>query len=135
WYVAPYFLVADVTAAANHYRDVLGFHYDRLWGDPPGFCMVKRAGIVVMLNQVDGARPNPNRRADPDPHAGEWDAYVWVDDADALHAEFASRGAKIVRGLCDQHYGCRDFEVDDLDGYRLCFGHDISAPREPLPAR
>ena len=124
WSVAPYFVVADVVAAADWYRDVLGFRYDRLWGDPPRFCMVYRAGVVVMLSQLDDAPPRavrPNRAADPE--GGAWDAYVWVDDADALHAEVAARGATIARPPCDQPYGCRDFEVDDRDGYRICFGH------------
>lgn len=53
---------------------------------------------------------------------GAWDAYVWVDDADALHAEFRANGVKIVRPPCDQEYRCRDFEIDDISGDRLCFG-------------
>ena len=51
WSVAPFFIVDDVVATANFYRDKLGFHYDRFWGDPPGFCMVHRAGITI--NTVD----------------------------------------------------------------------------------
>lgn len=132
WSIAPYFLVKDVVAAANVYRDQLGFKYDRFWGEPPCFCMVRRAGVTILLSEVmrgsDESRtstpPNPNSRAAP----GEdcWDAYLWVDNADALHAEFKRNGVKIARELCDQEYGCRDFEVEDLDGYRLCFGHDLN---------
>ena len=48
-------------------------------------------------------------------------------DEKELSAEFTARGAAIVRGLCDQSYGCRDFEIDDLNGYRLCFGHDLES--------
>ena len=126
WNVAPYFIVDDVVAAANHYRDRLGFEYERFWGDPPGFCMVHRSGIVIMLSQMETTDAvRPNRLVDPE--RGAWDAYVWVDDADALYAELKSRGAQIVRDLCDQIYGCRDFEVDDRNGYRLCFGHDIES--------
>jgi predicted enzyme related to lactoylglutathione lyase len=116
--------VQDVVATASWYRDRLGFAYDRFWGDPPCFCMVGRNGVVVMLSQVEGGGPiRPNRLADP---AGEaWDAYVWVDDADELERDVRARGAAVVRGLCDQPYGCRDFEVEDCNGYRLCFGHDL----------
>ncbi|MEO0345700.1 MAG: hypothetical protein AAF229_05535 [Pseudomonadota bacterium] len=39
---APVLLVADVEAAANYYRDQLGFRYDQPWGDPPGFCILWR---------------------------------------------------------------------------------------------
>jgi len=67
----------------------------------------------------------PNRFVDPE--GGSWDAYIWIDDADALYKEFKSKGVKITRDLCDQPYGCRDFDIEDCNGYRLCFGHDIEA--------
>lgn len=122
WHIAPYFIVDDVVTTANFYRDKLGFSYDRFWGEPPAFCMVGRSGCTIMLSRLDEpghARPNHT----VDPERGAWDAYLWVEDADALHAEFTARGVTIARGLCDQEYGCRDFEVDDPNGYRLCFGH------------
>ena len=122
WNIAPYFIVDDVIATANFYRDKLGFCYDRFWGEPPCFCMVRRSGITIMLSQFDGAM-RPNHLVDPE--RGAWDAYVWVDDADALHREFTSKGVKIARDISDQPYGCRDFDVEDCNGYRLCFGHDI----------
>lgn len=121
WSIAPYFLVDDVVMTANFYRDKLGFQYERFWGDPPGFCMVYRRGVVIMLSQVGVLRPN--RLADPEGEA--WDAYIWVEDADALYAEFTASGVKIARPICDQPYGCRDFDIEDCNGYRLCFGHDI----------
>jgi predicted lactoylglutathione lyase len=124
WWVAPFFNVRSVVASANYYRDKLGFHFDRFWNEPPSFCMVKRGGIIIMLSQNDQpAAIRPNRLVDPE--EGAWDAYVWVDDADKLFAEYQSRGVKIVRPPCDQVYKCRDFEADDLDGYRLCFGHTL----------
>ncbi len=124
WVVAPYFFVPDVVSAAHYYRDTLGFSFDRFWGDPPSFCMVKRGGVIIMLAQVENGRlVRPNSLADRE--GGAWDAYIWVPDAGVLHAEFAGKGATIARGLCDQHYGCRDFEVLDCNGYRLCFGQII----------
>jgi predicted enzyme related to lactoylglutathione lyase len=124
WSIAPYFIVDDVVATANFYRDKLGFRYERFWGDPPAFCMVHREGIVIMLSQFDTPGVmRPNSRAIPGGDA--WDAYVWVEDADRLHAEFRERGVTIARGLCDQPYGNRDFDIEDCNGYRLCFGHDI----------
>jgi len=122
WSIAPCFIVDDVVRTANHYRDTLGFHYERFWGDPPSFCMVKRGGIVIMLAQFDEAgHGRPNHTVDPE--RGAWDAYVWIENADELHAELKAKGANITRDVCDQEYGCRDFEVDDCNGYRLCFGH------------
>ena len=121
WTIAPYFIVDDVGATANYYRDKLGFNYDRLWNEPPSFCMVEREGVVIMLAQfeITGVM-RPNRTVDPE--EGAWDAYIWVNDSDKLCEEFKSKGVKIVRDISDKLYGCRDFDVEDCNGYRLCFG-------------
>jgi uncharacterized glyoxalase superfamily protein PhnB len=125
WSIAPYFLVDDVVATANYYRDQLGFQYERFWGEPPAFTMVYRNGVVIMLScGPKTGVTRPNRLADPEEAGDAWDAYVWVDDADALFSEFTAKGVKIARGICDQPYGCRDFDVEDCNGYRLCFGHN-----------
>ncbi len=124
WSIAPYLIVDDVVTTANYYRDKLGFHYERFWGEPPSFCMVIRNGIVIMLGQLEQTGVmRPNRTVDPE--GGAWDAYIWIDNADALHAEFTSKGVKITSDVCDQVYDCRDFNVEDCNGYRLCFGQDL----------
>lgn len=123
--IAPEFYVADVAKAAAYYRDVLGFQYDMIWGEPPCFCMPTRDEMTVMLKEVsDKSRIRPNGTD------GEWDAYVWVRDADLLFAEFKVKGAKVVYEPCDQeYYGNREFAIRDLDGYVIAFGHNIEAKR------
>jgi predicted enzyme related to lactoylglutathione lyase len=124
WCIAPYFIVDDVVTTANFYRDRLGFEYERFWGEPLCFCMVQRNGVVLMLKQLERkGLMRPNRTADPEEAA--WDAYIWVENADALYAEFQSKGVTIARPICDQDYGCRDFDVEDCNGYRLCFGQNL----------
>jgi predicted enzyme related to lactoylglutathione lyase len=126
WSIAPYFVVDDVIATANYYRDSLGFAYDRFWNEPPSFCMVARNGVVIMLAQLERTGVmRPNRYVDPE--GGAWDAYLWIDQVDALNAEFKARGVKITRDVCDQPYGCRDFDIEDCNGYRLCFGEPLKA--------
>ena len=84
--------------------------------------MVRRDRVQLMLRGPNyGGRPQPNRALDCD----TWDAYLYVRDVDALHAELGRRGATILRPPEDQVYGCRDFEVQDLDGYVICFGQDL----------
>ena len=125
WGIAPYFLVDDVVTTANFYRDKLGFHYERFWGNPPAFCMVRRAGIVIMLSQFPRTESmRPNHLADP--NGGAWDAYVWVDDVEGLYHEFQRKAVNIARDICNQPYGNRDFDVEDCNGYRLCFGQDVT---------
>ena len=126
WGIAPYLVVTDVVATANYYRDKLGFGYERFWNEPPSFCMVRRNGVTIMLAQLgQPGSMRPNRLVDPEGEA--WDAYVWVDDADALIAEYRLAGVRIARDICDQPYGCRDFDVEDCNGYRLCFGQDMGS--------
>jgi predicted enzyme related to lactoylglutathione lyase len=88
--------------------------------------MVWRNGVCIMLAQLEQTGVMRQNRL-VDPEGGAWDAYVWIDDADALAAEFRSKGVKIVREVCDQPYGCRDVDVEDCNGYRLCFGQDLGS--------
>lgn len=117
--VAPVLLVRDVVAAAEYFRDCLGFGYDRLWGEPPNFCMVRRDGCTIMLSQAPAS-------AGLVPHwrvaEGMWDAYFWVEDVDALYAEFTQRGAIIDYHLGTKEYGVREFGVQDRDDHDIAFG-------------
>lgn len=119
---APCLMVSDVVAAHAYYAEKLGFRSPRMWGDPPTFCIASRDGLELMLAQVDeGNSVHPNAE-----NAGRIDAYFWVSDADALHAELTASGADIVCEPEDQVYGMREIMVRDPDGHVLCFGSDIS---------
>ncbi|MGI9380236.1 MAG: VOC family protein [Methyloligellaceae bacterium] len=54
-----------------------------------------------------------------------WNAYFWVEDVETLYSELIGRGATIDYELCDQPYGCREFGIQDLDGYDVAFGQTI----------
>ena len=119
---APVLLVRDVVAAANYYRDSLGFAYDRFWGEPPDFVILRRDGLCLMLNQA----PADHKIV---PHwkvnSCMWNVYFWVDDVDALFAEFQNSGAKIDYGLDNKPYQVREFGIQDLDGYDIAFGQPL----------
>jgi uncharacterized glyoxalase superfamily protein PhnB len=116
---APVLLVRDVVAAANYYRDRLGFSYDRLWGEPPDFVILRRDGMNVMLSLAPAsATIVPHWQVSP----CLWNIYFWVDDVDALFAELKDRGAKIDYGIGNKPYGVREFGVQDLDGHDIAFG-------------
>lgn len=120
--VAPVLLVRDVVAAANYYRDQLGFRYDRLWGEPPDFCMVHREGLTVMLSQAPSeAGLNPHWRVVDK----MWNAYFWVSDVRALYEEYQQSGAKIDYTLGLKPYGVLEFGVQDLDDHDLAFGQIV----------
>lgn len=116
---APVLLTRDVVAAANYYRDALGFTYERFWGEPPNFVILRRDNLHVMLSLAPpGVSPLPPWKA----HHEMWSVYFWVDDVDALFAEVSRRGAKIDYGLDNKPYKVREFGVQDLDGHDIAFG-------------
>ena len=51
-----------------------------------------------------------------------WNVYFWVSNVDAIYDEMKKRGAIIDYELCLQPYGCREFGIQDLDGYDIAFG-------------
>lgn len=116
---APVLLVRDVAAAADYFRDRLGFSYDRIWGEPPGFCMVRRDGQTVMLSQAPpGAALVPHWRVVDK----MWAVYFWVDDVEAIYEELRGRGASIDYHLGIKPYGVKEFGVQDADDHDIGFG-------------
>lgn len=52
--------------------------------------------------------------------------FVFVNDVDAVYAEYLKAGANITRELNDREYGIRDFDVTDPNGFILVFGKNIN---------
>lgn len=120
--VAPVLLVRDVGASANYFRDKLGFSYDRLWGEPPNFCMVRRDGHTVMLSQAPaGVKLIPHWRVVEQ----MWNVYFWVNDVEALYVEYKQSGARIDYQLGLKPYGVKEFGIQDLDGHDIAFGQIV----------
>ena len=121
--VAPVLLVKDVVAAANYWHDRVGFTYDRLWGEPPCFAIVKRDGMQVMLSQV-------NNPADVRPHwkivDKMWNVYFWVDDADSFTRNCSAAARKSTTRFTTSRTEFREFGIQDLDGHDIAFGQPIA---------
>lgn len=114
---APQFVVRDVRAAAEHYRDALGFAVTSCVGDPPAHAILRRGGCELMLIRAVAGPAAPNRRANPI----AFDAYLRLRGLDACAAELRARGARIVEGPVLRAYGMRELMVEDLDGHLLAF--------------
>ena len=127
--IAPFFLVADVTKAAEFYRDRLGFKIiGYFFEDPPVFAMVGRDDRIIMLSLMEGSRGGSNRG-----HKGEaLDAYLWTDDVDAIYAELQQNHVDIVMPPTLRIYGMKELQIHDLDGYVLCFGEGVPST-DPSP--
>lgn len=121
--IVPIFLVNDVVKSAEWYRDVLGFTLYGHWGDPPCFSIVGRDGVEIFLKGPECPGQTLTLRSNRSQVDG-WDAFIRVSDADAAYNEFRSRGAKILRPPQDMVYHQREFDVEDVNGYTLCFAHE-----------
>src|SRR4051812_8386436 len=85
--VAPFFIVKDIEPSIAYYVDKLGF--DLTFKGPdndPYFGIVERDHAWFMLKAITPeVQPVPN----PSRHGwARWDAYVGVEDPDALFEEF-----------------------------------------------
>lgn len=122
----PILFVRDVRAAAEHYRERLGFAVDFLHGDPPFYGAVSRGGACLHLRHV--AAPNFAELA-----AREGAlilATIGVSDVEPLFAEAQARGAEIVQPLETHDWGGRDFQVRDPDGNRISFVQFVGRQRD-----
>jgi catechol 2,3-dioxygenase-like lactoylglutathione lyase family enzyme len=119
---APYFPVADIEQSASHYERVLGFQREYTGGSPPVFAILSRDGLSIMLRVV----PVPEQICPNERQGGTWDAFFWVRDARALHAEMLANGADIVYGpIVQESYHMEEFAVRDREGYVLGFGQPV----------
>jgi predicted enzyme related to lactoylglutathione lyase len=122
--IVPQFAVPDVIAAAEYYRDVFGFQILGYFLDPPIYAIVCRGAVTIHFGKLDeGAKPAPNilRRED------SIDAYIWVNDLDALDTELQTRGANVVQPPTHQVYNSYEMVVADPWGFRLAIGMSIAS--------
>lgn len=118
---SPCFLVDDLRATAEHYRDVFGFCFDAFYGEPPTFTILSRDGATIMLQEApEDRRPAvcPNSRLSPDTS----DLFIGVTDVKALAKELNERGADIVQQPIHRPiYDGWEMIARDRDGRLICF--------------
>jgi catechol 2,3-dioxygenase-like lactoylglutathione lyase family enzyme len=115
--IAPQFFTIDIPGTLAYYKNKLGFECVGTWLDPPVYAIVARDQHAIHF------RCAPPPTANPDKYADELlDAYLRVDDADALYAEYAVNNVEFTRMLADTPWHTREFVVKDCDGRLLAFG-------------
>jgi uncharacterized glyoxalase superfamily protein PhnB len=120
--ISPVLLVADIDRAVAYYRDRLGFNC-QVHGDPPNFATADRDDATILLALAEDAeRIVPNWRIVD----GVWNAYIRVEDVDAVYAEVRERGAAIDYTIGDRPYRFREFGVQDPDGHDIAIGQRLA---------
>lgn len=115
--IAPQFFTTDLPATLAYYQEKLGFACLGTWLDPPVYAIVARDEQRIHFRCAEPPAPSPDKYDDE-----LLDAYVVIDDVDALFGEYAERGVEFSRTLGDTPWQSREFVVKDCDGRLLAFG-------------
>lgn len=114
--------MADIHRSVEYFRDKLGFKC-ALYGDPPNFATAGRDDAVLLLALAEDAeRLIPHWKIVDK----MWNAYIRVDDVDAMYAEVQGRGTGIDYTIYNAPHGFREFGVQDPDGHDIAFGQRIA---------
>jgi uncharacterized glyoxalase superfamily protein PhnB len=118
--IAPQFFTIDIPRTLAYYKDQLGFECVGTWLDPPTYAIVARDGHAIHFRCAAPPTANEDKYEDE-----LLDAYLYVEDSDALYAEYAGKGVEFARGLGNTPWQTRGFVVKDCDGRLLAFGSKI----------
>jgi catechol 2,3-dioxygenase-like lactoylglutathione lyase family enzyme len=118
--IAPQFFTTDLPATVAYYKDKLGFDCVGTWYDPPVYAIVARDQHRIHFRVAEPPAPHPEKYAEE-----LLDAYLSIDDPDALYAEYAARAVEFTRALADTPWHSREFVVKDCDGRLLAFGASL----------
>ena len=119
--IAPQFFTTDMKTTLAFYEEKLGFKCVGTWQDPPEYAIVERDGHKIHFRCAEPPTANPDKYADE-----LLDAYLFIEDADALFREYSARGVEFTRALANTPWNSREFAVKDCDGRLLAFGADIA---------
>lgn len=119
--IAPVFFSTDILATVAYYKDKLGFECVGTWQHPPIYAIVARDQQAIHFRCAAPPSANPDKYDDE-----LLDAYLHVEDADALYAEYAAtQGVEFTRKLANMPWRSREFVVKDCDGRLLAFGSGL----------
>jgi uncharacterized glyoxalase superfamily protein PhnB len=118
--IAPQFFTMDIPGTLTYYRHKLGFQCLSTWQDPPVYAIVARDQRAIHFRCAEPPTANPNKYSDE-----LLDAYLSIEDADSLYAEYAARGVEFTRELGNTPWRSREFVVKDCDGRLLAFGASL----------
>lgn len=114
----PHLPVSDMERSLSYYQEALGFQL--AWRTSNGNLAALASGEIEILLLTPWTDDSP---------LPVLSAYVYVEDPDALCAEYEQAGADVVEPVATRH-GMRDFVVRDPDGHRFALGRGDEKLRE-----
>jgi uncharacterized glyoxalase superfamily protein PhnB len=118
--IAPQFFTVDIPSTLAYYKDKLGFECLSMWQDPPVYAIVARDEHAIHFRCAEPPIANPDKYSDE-----LLDAYLLIEDVDALYSEYAARGVEFTRHLGNTPWKSREFVVKDCEGRLLAFGASL----------
>lgn len=116
--IAPIFKVKDVEKTIEWYKDLLDFTAFPFPDKPPyAFAILQKDKIEIFLQQIQN---DDNLSTKKHEH---WDAYIRLDGGKIYDLYNALKSkAKIVKPIFKTSHDDTEFEIEDCNGYILCFG-------------
>lgn len=108
--------VADIQETIDWYEDNMGFSVSFTWEEPVTYAILKRDNITFHFSQVER-----NFKLN-EPHPS---IYIFVTEVEKLYQEFKSKSLNVSE-LVKTDYGMTDFDLYDLNGFRITFGQGAS---------
>ena len=113
----PILPASDMAASVSFFTAKLGFELAGQWMNDdgsPSFSIVQLGGVTIGLAASERAGTGD-----------DWAAYFYLEDIDAFTDQVLGRGVKVLRGPEDSFYHCREIEIADPHGNRMCFAQDL----------
>jgi len=113
----PHLPVRDLRETLDYYRNVLGFYDEWAWRTSEG--KVTDGGIRRDdMRLIFGEDPEFVREIN-ESHSFRLPLIWFVENIDAVFAEFQDRQIKIAETLKTHSYGLREFAFIDINGYYI----------------
>jgi catechol 2,3-dioxygenase-like lactoylglutathione lyase family enzyme len=107
--------VEDPRRSQSFYEEV--FDLPVIWQDEDS-AVFQFENTIVNLLKIPAARDLIEPGAVADREAGSrFQLTIWVEDADAVSAELATRGVKLLNGPLNREWGVRTASFTDPDGH------------------
>ena len=122
-YLSPLLAVRNVEKTIEFYKNILGFETGMVFPDEsnPDYADLSKDGMVMMFLLAK----NMGIGSDEKLGIGV-NLYMEIDgDIDEYYAELKNKSVKFVYDIKDEHFGIRDFAIEDIDGYQLTFNRRL----------
>jgi PhnB protein len=116
--VTPYLCCKDAARAIEFYKKAFGATENMRLAEPSGRIghaeLRIGAGVIMLSDEY----PEMDVRSPESLGGSPVGIHVYVSDVDAIAAQAAAAGAKILRPVADQFYGDRSGTLEDPFGHR-----------------